>query len=368
MHSTSDKSGLIDEAVASLHHQLDELQFQRNFDEAKFIVLDQDGFGFGAQFHRRVMGLQLGLMYSRTVVFVREYSPPYAHCFETTGKFTMADLAGIPNEVFLFSKDQPDKVAFFDFDRFWADKSFNRTVYEWVPPTFAALGLGRHFFEGQLLERFNYLPEYSEELEKIKQRIGFKSPIIGVHIRRGDKNTEEPYVPLRRFKSEILATVKTSGISRVFVTSDDPEVFDKLPAKDRIEYVYDREEPRYNNAVHAMLHDHPELAWQETMTALKIFDLLSSSNLIVGQSNAHLTLLAIARNMARTRRMDNHRLTPGEYTMSFSTAEPRDWGHVAAFKALRIRSGFRRLLRRCKRIPRRTMELFSRERSQRMAR
>jgi hypothetical protein len=353
-----DAEAVLSQATQRLHRRLDQLQFESSFDEAKFVVLDQDGYGFGAQFERRVMGLQLAYMYGRTAVFVNEHSPPYAPCFEPTGRFKYNDIEHLPSEVLDFTLNQEAKVAFFDFDAFWRDPSLHRPFYDWVPedfkpldtmldtdpvkqsnwldPEFKRMGVAKRLFEGQLLSRFTYLPDYAEAIEATKRRIGFSSPIIGVHIRRGDKQTENPYVPLRRYFSEILRAVEETGINRVFVSSDDPGVFARLPEKDRIEYVYDTEEPRYNNANHRMLAKDPGLAWQETFTALKIFDLLSHCDVIVGQNNAHLTLLAIARNEARKLGKGDYRLTRGDYCERFAYANVKDWGDVCYYKVHRL--------------------------------
>lgn len=205
---TQNKPDTIEAATAALHDRLDELQFRRCFEDSKFVVLDQDGFGFGAQFHRRVLGLQFAYMFDRTAVFVNEYNPPYTPCLEPTGQFTFKDIEHLPQENLDFTKEQHTKVVFLDFDSFWEDKTLNRMIFEWVPteiekhagsislpaskeknwldPEIGKLGPARRFFEGQLLSRFKYRPEYEAAIEEVKQRIGFVHPIIGVHIRRGD--------------------------------------------------------------------------------------------------------------------------------------------------------------------------------------
>jgi Alpha-(1,6)-fucosyltransferase N- and catalytic domains len=368
--NTPDQSSTIEAATAALHDRLDELQFRRSFEDSKFVVLDQDGYGFGAQFHRRVLGLQLAYMFDRTAVFVNEYNPPYAPCFKPTGQFTFEDIEHLPQENLDYTKEQQAKVAFFDFDSFWKDRSLRDAICEWVPPEIRMhadgispsaskekswqdramwkLDPARQFFEGQLLSRFEYLSQYEAWLEELKRRIGFACPIIGVHIRRGDKKEETPYVPLRRYHAEILRAVAETGINRVFVSSDDPEVFAGLPGQDRVQYIYDDEEPRYNNANHRMLRERPELARQETFTALKIYDLLSHCDVLVGQ-NAHLTTLAQARNSARTMRAGEYRFIRGDYCTRFRYASPKDWGDVCSYKLRMLPEPIRRVMRPLKR-------------------
>lgn len=364
----------IAEVARAMHQRLDEIQFGRSFDDSKFVVLDQDGYGFGAQFERRTLGLQFADMFGRCAVFVNECNPPYAPCFEPTSQFTYADIKHLPQGTLDFNDpDQEDKVAFFDFDTFWENPAINLPVYHWVPdsfkdirhlldrprpnwvaPEFKEMDSPRRLYEGQLLSRFKYLPMYEAGIAEVKERIGFKSPIIGVHIRRGDKEHEAPYVPIGKFHSEILRAVQETGITRVFVTSDDPNVFAALPNQDKIEYIYDDKEPRYNNANHSMLAEKPELAEQETLTALKIYDLLSCCDVIIGQNNAHLTNLAICRNEATRLGQGDYRMTRGDYVSSFRHADIQYWPEVVRYKARRLRKspktqGIRNILKPIKR-------------------
>lgn len=373
------ESSAIETATATIHDRLDDLQFRRSFEDTKFVVLDQDGFGFGAQLHRRVLGLQFAYMFDRTVVFVNEHNPPYAPCLEPTGQYTYNDIKDLPQEKLKYTKEQQAKVAFFDFDSFWKDINLTKKISEWVPqeiekhakeitpiqdnrhwqdPTIYKISPARRYLEGQLLSRFKYLPGYKAAIEDVKHKIGFTNPIIGVHIRRGDKSSEEPYVPLRRYHAEIVRAVSETGIKRVFVTSDDPGVFADLPKQDKIEYLYDKEEPRYNNANHILIRDTPELARQETLTALKIYDILSYCDVLIGQNNAHLTLLAAARNSARTMGTGEYRLTRGDYCARFRHASPLDWLDVVVYKMRMFRKStkyrqIRRVIGPLKRLIRR---------------
>lgn len=347
----------VDKVTSALHKRLDDIQFNRSLEDSKFVLLDQDGYGFGAQFERRLMGLQYADMFGRCAVFVNEYNPPYTLCFEPTGRFTYEQIKHLPRGTLDFNNpEQDDQVVFFDFDTFWQDSSISRPVYDWVPesfralrprlersspdwvdPEFKTLDAAKRLYEGHLLSRFKYLPFFGEKIAEIKRRIGFEPPIIGAHIRRGDKNTEAPYVPVDLYHREIKRAVKDTGIRRVFVTSDDPGVFAELPDKDEIEYIYDHDEPRYNNANHEMIANHPELAEQETLTALKIYDLLSCCDVIIGQNNAHLTSLAISRSEAYLMGSGDYRIMRGDYISKYSYTQMRYWPEVSRYKFNRFR-------------------------------
>src|SRR4029453_15616068 len=73
-------------------------------------------------------------MFDRTAVFVNEHNPPYAPCFKPTGQFTFEDIKHLPQENLDYTKEQQAKVAFFDFDSYWKDRSLRDAICEWVPP------------------------------------------------------------------------------------------------------------------------------------------------------------------------------------------------------------------------------------------
>jgi hypothetical protein len=303
--------------IKNFHDRLDYLQFNRSFDDCKFLLVDQMVHGFGGQISRRMLGLQLGYMFDRTVVFKRPDDPPYALCLKPTSSYTYDDIKEINIATFTFSKDQKDKVAFFDFDAFWRDEDFRIPFYSWLPEDFKQAGYDRYIYDGQILARLKWLDEYKEYVENAKKRIGYENPIIAMHIRRGDKYTEAPYIPLPVYFNELKKASKESGIKKVFVTSDSDETIQELLRIDSdFEFIYDDMEPRYNNANHAYLRRNPDLAKQETQTAIKILELIASADRIVGPDNAHLTTLGVAINSARLASTQNRYLIPGDLTSS----------------------------------------------------
>jgi hypothetical protein len=233
----------------------------------------------------------------------------------------------LPQATFKFSKTQKDKIAFFDFDSFWKDAPLKKPYYEYVPEPFRKAGYDRFFFEGQLLTRLKPLKEFVEYAEQVKARIRFTNPIISMHIRRGDKYVEAPYVPLRIYIDSVKKIRAQTGIEKVFVTSDSEEAIQSLPRDIGIEFIYDDQEPRYDNANHRFLRNNPKLASQETFTAYKIYQLLADADYIIGPDNAHLTLLGASLNSARTGNTQNKLLIPG--TLKFKPDVIRYWPLIA---------------------------------------
>ena len=323
---------LIDTAIADIQVHLHELQWQADLATGKFVIVGQDPHGFGGQISRRQLGLQIGYMLNRTVIFERPDDPPYALCYQPFGKYTPEDVAHLPIAPLRFGQHQAEQVTHFDFSSFWQDTQIRARSSIWVPPQLAPFPCGRLLFEGLLLAPFRLLEDYAQHVEAAKARIGFEQPIIGLHVRRGDKEVETPYVPLPVLMEQVMELRDKTGISRVYVTSDSDKTFAELPRDAGLDYVYDHEEKRYDNANHLFLLRHPELQKQETLTAVKILELLSDCNYVVGQDNAHLPKLAAARIAARTHECTRHRFVPGNYAVTFAGAPLRNWPKLLLYE------------------------------------
>lgn len=81
-------------------------------------------------------------------------------------------------------------------------------------------------------------PETKQMLENGKQKLGFKKPIVGVHIRRTDKvGTEAAFHSLEEYMRSVdeyfnqLEMVQQVDKRRIFLASDDPKVIDEARSK-----------------------------------------------------------------------------------------------------------------------------------------
>jgi len=136
-----------------------------------------------------------------------------------------------------------------------------------------------------------------DHLTEIKHAINWdtKSLKIGVHVRRGDKNTECPFIPTQRyihFCQEIINQNLGKKI-QLFLASDDStslhEFSEVLPSS--IEILWDKNEVRFNNANALMIREQPNLAMQESMTAAKNICLLGQCDYVIGMASAQFTWL-----------------------------------------------------------------------------
>ena len=148
-------------------------------------------------------------------------------------------------------------------------------------------------------------------LEQKKQSMGWDSKAlqIGIHVRRGDKNTECPYIPTSTYVQffDDLAKQHLSRAIQLFLTSDDPDSYaDFKAALPHIPILWDQDEPRFNNCNVHMVGDQPDLALQESITAAKNICLLGECDYVIGMASAQFTwiggLLCIFKNRLDTSR------------------------------------------------------------------
>jgi hypothetical protein len=132
--------------------------------------------------------------------------------------------------------------------------------------------------------------------------------LIGIHVRRGDKNTECPYIPSEIYINEFLEIQKKyPNKLSMFLASDDLDTYKEfkknLPNTD---IVWDFDEPRFNNYNAQMVTSSLELAKQESLTAAKNICLLGECDYVIGMSTAQFTwiggLLAVYKNNLDTSR------------------------------------------------------------------
>ncbi|MBU3576747.1 hypothetical protein [Polynucleobacter sp. UK-Kesae-W10] len=166
------------------------------------------------------------------------------------------------------------------------------------------------------------------EIERLKNAIHWDAYDlhIGLHIRRGDKNTECPYIPTEAYLSQIQKLLQANPGKKVlvFLSSDDPEALGHVRARlNGVDVAWDETEARYNNFNAGMVASNPALAQQESATAAKNISLLGDCDYVIGMSHAQFTwlggLLAVF----------NHRLDASRHIMLDPHTGQR--GHWAAF-------------------------------------
>jgi hypothetical protein len=125
---------------------------------------------------------------------------------------------------------------------------------------------------------------------------------IGLHVRRGDKTVEVPYIPTDvylKYLNEVIEKVKDKKIA-IFLCSDDPSTYDEFKNKVSCDILWDFDEKRYNNYNAGMVSNNKDIAKQESISASKIILLLGDCDYVIGMRTAQFTwiggLLCIYKN------------------------------------------------------------------------
>jgi hypothetical protein len=293
-----------DIAVSNVLRSLQRLQYGH---DERILLFTQDPVGLGGQIARRLQGLKLALFLDRKVAFPHLDEPPYGSVFEPIHS-PVEYSSELTKAVDFFAENAASaETVKLDFWDLVQSRSLAKQVYFYLPPQFANIQNPRLFFDGLLLTFCKLTFENARVVKDAAERLEIGEGTLGVHIRRGDKGTETPFVPLGIINEQIERTCGERGFHRIFVSSDDPSVFSKVRVPPDVDLVFDDTEKRYNNANHRLLRRNPELSAQETATAVKNIFLLGQCGGIVGQSNAHFALLAAARIAFR-----NHGEIPGK--------------------------------------------------------
>jgi hypothetical protein len=310
-----DYAASIGVAKDSVLRQLHRLQFEA---PRKIILLRQDPVGLGGQISRRILGLRLALFFNRTVVFTRDDDWPYAQSFE---RYFSSDVEppqwdATPD----FDFDEPERadVARFNFWKWSEDPAAPNQFFKTVPSCLEGIPEANLIYEGILFGFLRLRPSMASYVHDALSRLKIDDNVIGVHIRRGDKNVETPYIGIDVICAVTQRLLESTNKTKIFLATDDPKTHEKLGAKLGCEIIYDASESRYNNANHRFLMKHPELAEAETKTAIKNIMLLANCYMVVGQTNAHFATLAASMICARRCSINYGYLIPGDFTLRAS--------------------------------------------------
>ena len=202
---------------------------------------------------------------------------------------------------------------------FKKEKGDSKNVYEWnfLKDTWESVSKNLHMYPSCPFEQWKHLTKYqwnillahcicgvpTAALEDVKT--DFKNRVqwnsfdmhVGVHVRCGDKQIENPFIPesiYYRYLSIIFTEHKDKRIG-MYLTSDDEDTYRRMKAEleefDNVTILWDEKEKRYNNCNGNFVHANPEYIQQETETGCKCISLLGDCEYVVGMSTAQFTWL-----------------------------------------------------------------------------
>ena len=174
---------------------------------------------------------------------------------------------------------------------------------------------GLFFFRSAIVAHMMRLNKKTIEeldLQRVKENIGFKHPIIGVHVRRGDAcHTTGRKNRCRSFENTYLPHIRTLsekyGVNRVFLATDDDELLRKVkssPAANEFEFVnvdMDRSIYKASRLIERRTELYTEksnVAHEMTLQALTDIFLLAETDAFIGHFLSNLSRLAIELSAA----------------------------------------------------------------------
>ena len=285
--------------------------------------------GYGAILSRLMTGL------NRSLVFGANYS------FKIDSPYSIETLFDIPFKKSLTDTQGSKTIINWDFFKeTWdasptirADHQFPRCPLSMDGPP-----LSRHQWCAVLAKAIcgRPLPELQAVIDITKNRLGWSSYdlIIGLHVRRGDKNTEAPYIHTKtyiHFVEQVCALHPNKKIA-IFLASDDPECYSeiksKLGDKSNVTILWDLKEDRFNNYNAAMVKESATLAKQESITAAKNISLLGDCDYVIGMATAQFTWIGGLICVF------NHELDTSRHIMiDANSNEQSHWASTYGFKA-----------------------------------
>ena len=277
------------------------LQFGVSSEDAKYLVVKPHHAGLSAQILNNLnIALILGSLYNRTVLFdeaLIRYNFPFKpitnHALAGVEGNVEGNIENIDKDKIFRFQPSPERILFYN--------TLKSRLY-WLPfETVRSIGASSsslllpeqfQYTFGLLLNCFLTLKEeYKVHIDERKKKIGFPAdtPVIGLHIRRGDQTDvsnssarSHMMIPSAVYISCVEALAEVTGCRTVFVTTDSPSALQQLPKDSGITFIYDDEEIRYDNCNADMVRDNSAFSRQETMTAVKNIYMLGDCDYIVG--------------------------------------------------------------------------------------
>ena len=167
-----------------------------------------------------------------------------------------------------------------------------------ISPLKECISLSRHQWCSVLAQAIlgNPSEKLKNEIERVKKDVGWENYDIhiGLHVRRGDKKSECPYIPNETYVAELTKLIGKHPNKKilVFLSSDDPDTFGHIQSMlVGADLAWDNLEIRYNNFNAGMVANDQALAFQESLTAAKNIYCLGQCQYVVGMRHAQFSWL-----------------------------------------------------------------------------
>ena len=279
--------------------------------------------GYGAMISRIMTGLGIALAHNKNPVFSMNGNY-YKFPFNSIEQKKMYQLPP-------FNFDNKSGDFQWHFSPYW-NNIFLRKKYQYPSCPFPNMKMSNNQWCAFLIQKVMSQPtkEFDDFFQNAYTRLfaNIQRPVIGIHIRRGDKPSESPNVPesvYLKYLNELITSKKIENYS-IFLSSDDPYMYDsfKKIIPSSVQLIWDFTEKRYNDDNKKHARESQEIALQESYTAAKNILLLGKCDYVIGTHNAQFTwlggLLCVAsHDMDGTRHImiDPHTHKPNHWGESY---------------------------------------------------
>ena len=284
----------------------------------KYIIGDIEAGGFGAMYARRKLIMQIGHAFNRIPVFRYSnytYDDPFK---EFNINLKTLKEKGL-NEVKKFDfTDNDEKAVYFDFGTYWNTPNMDR-YQSWHPEEMEYLYYSGYMYN--LLElNDTYKSKVNEEISFIKEKYEIQNfnNTIALHLRRGDKVSDTPYLS-ESFLFDFVEKIYDG--EKIFVTSDELDYIYEIERKyPNYEFIYDSNEKRYGSRFISnaqLVETNPALKEQETLTFVKNVEILKDCKCVIGSHSAQMTKIGGSINSYLKKKKTLHLIDP--FTNEFVT-------------------------------------------------
>jgi hypothetical protein len=158
---------------------------------------------------------------------------------------------------------------------------------------------GAAWWRGQLL-RFLMQPRawLAEEIRRRKQHMRWEQPVVGLHIRHGDKLKEANRLSVHDYLRVVLPAARAKGAKTLFVSTDSPDIIAELDAaapryRAWLRVVYEKDEIRGTDITNANLQNNLRLnVTRYTSEAARGVLLLADTSLLLCTFSSNFGRLA----------------------------------------------------------------------------
>jgi hypothetical protein len=260
-----------------------ELIENRQRNNKNLLYFSIEDAGFGAMISRVMTGVGIALHFDKKAVF-RLNGCKYIFPFEGIPQH---DISEFPPFEF---KDQKGNFEW-HFMPYWQGDATVRKDFQYPKCPFVPVSNDKWCATILKYVLRKPIPALVSLIERVKEKLKWNEypKKVGIRIHRGDKVSESPNLPEDVYL-DYFKKLNDENIA-IFLTSDDPDMYNKVIQKINVPVLWDFDEKRYNNDNKITAGTSEELSIEESLTCAKNILLLGDCDYVIGTHNSQFTWL-----------------------------------------------------------------------------